>query len=594
MEMVLHGLAISPGIAVGTILRIDAQGHQALLQHIEPNQVSREIRRLNRAVTLARYQLNELKARMERELGHQHAYILDAHILMLDDKDLFKNIKKTITEQLVNAEWAIKIEIDRFLSAYAAISDRYLRQRGSDIEDVARRLTDALSGKQDTNIHKIPLNSIILAEELPASVLAELDMTNVIAIVTQAGGWASHTAVIARGLRIPAIVGLDLETGQSLSSGQTAIMDGNEGLFIINPTENTVRRYRTLQDTKRRTFRSLLAQSRGPARTADGEEITICANVELLSELDSVKRFGAQGIGLFRSEFIFTNMLPHAGSEDGQYQIYQRLSEATGEQGVTIRTFDLSEDKVPMALAGSELEVNPALGMRGIRLALKNEPMFRTQIRAIVRASRLKNVRILLPLVTSLGEVTHARSIVNETIKEFTQAGLDVDQNIKVGVMVEVPSAVMITDQLARASDFLSLGTNDLIQYLLAVDRNNKQVAYLYQPLHPAVLQSLMWVAKIAQANKAFLDVCGEMAANPIYVVVLLGLGIKHLSLTPPAIPLIKDAIRAIKLSEAKEIVEKAMQMVSAQEIEEYLCEELASRFPSFYANLKWRNPMER
>jgi phosphoenolpyruvate-protein phosphotransferase len=591
METLLHGLAISPGIAIGTILRIDSQGHQALLQHIESTQVSREIRRLNRAVTLARYQLNELKARMERELGHQHAYILEAHILMLDDKELFKNIKKTISEQLVNSEWAIKIEIERFLNAYAAISDRYLRQRGSDIEDVARRLTDALSGRQGT-IHKIPLNSIILAEELPATVLAELDMTNVIAIVTQAGSWASHTAVIARGLRIPAIVGLDLI--QPIVSGQSAIIDGSEGLFIVNPNETTIRRYRSFQEQKRRTFRSLLAQSRGPARTADGEEITVCANVELLSELDSVKRFGAQGIGLFRSEFIFTNMLPQAGSEEGQYQIYQRLSEATGEQGVTIRTFDLSEDKVPMALTGAELEVNPALGLRGIRLALKNEPMFRTQIRAIVRASRLKNVRILLPLVTSLNEVTHARSIVNETIKEFTQAGLEVDQNIKVGVMVEVPSAVMITDQLARGSDFLSLGTNDLIQYLLAVDRNNKQVAYLYQPLHPAVLQSLMWVAKTAQANKTFLDVCGEMAANPIYVVVLLGLGIKHLSLTPPAIPLIKDAIRAIKLSEAQEIVENALQMVSAQEIEEYLCEELAGRFPSFYANLKWHNPMER
>lgn len=593
LETSLHGLAISPGIAIGTVLYVDAHGQQALLQHIEPSQVSREIRRLNRAVILARYQLNELKARMETELGPQHAYILDAHILMLEDKELFKNIKKTITEQLVNAEWAIKIELEKFLTAYTAISDRYLRQRGSDIEDVARRLTNALSGKKQTQTHRLPANTIIVGEDLPASVLAELDMNHVIAIATQAGGWASHTAIIARSLRIPAIVGVDLK-GHTLATGNTAIIDGAEGLIIVNPTDITVRRYRDLQEQRRRNFRDLLAQAKGPAVTSDGQEIIIRANVELVSELDAVKRFGAQGIGLFRSEFIFTNMLPQAGSEDGQYQIYQRLAESVGQAGVTIRTFDLSEDKVPLAITGGEAEVNPALGLRGIRLALRNEPMFRTQIRAIVRASQRKNVRIILPMVTSTSEVRHARSIVNETIKEFIAKGLDIDENIKVGVMVEVPSAVMILDQLTREADFLSLGTNDLIQYILAVDRNNKQVSYLYQPLHPAVLQSLVWVARVAQANKATLDVCGEMAANPIYVVVLLGLGIKQLSMTPAAIPLIKDAIRAISLSEAHKMVENALQMSSAQEIEDYICEELATKFPSFYANLKWRSPLEK
>lgn len=592
LEISLHGLAISPGIAIGTVLYMDAQGHQALLQHIEPSQISRETRRLNRAVILARYQLNDLKARMERELGHQHAYILDAHILMLEDKDLFKNIKKTIAEQMVNAEWAIKIELERFLSAYAAISDRYLRQRGSDIEDVAGRLTDALSGKKQAQSHKLPTNTIIVAEDLPASMLAELDMTNVIAVATHSGGWASHTAIIARSLRIPAIVGVDLEG--HVITGNTAIVDGAEGVVIVNPNDLTIHRYRGLHEQRKRNVQDLLAQSKGPAITSDGKEVTIRANVELLSELDAVKRFGAEGIGLFRSEFIFTNMLPQAGSEEGQYQIYQRLAQSVGRAGVTIRTFDLSEDKVPLAITGGEREVNPALGLRGIRLALKNEPMFRTQIRAIVRASQNKNIRIVLPMVTSTSEVRHARNIINESIEEFLSKGLDVDKNIKVGVMVEVPSAVMILDQLTREADFLSLGTNDLIQYILAVDRSNKQVSYLYQPLHPAVLQSLVWVAKVAEANKAILDVCGEMAANPIYVVVLLGLGIKELSMTPAAIPLIKDAVRAINLSDAHKMVENALQMSSAQEIEDYICEELSIKFPSFYANLKWRSPLEK
>jgi phosphotransferase system enzyme I (PtsI) len=584
----MRGLGISPGIAIGPILRIDERGRKANLLHIEQNQITREIRRLHRGVNIARRQLKELKSRMERELGREHAYILDAHILMLQDQALFQSIETTIAEQLVNAEWAIKIKLDSFLSAYASISDGYLRQRGSDIEDVAHRLIDALSGKRETGIHNLHGHSIVAAEEIPPSVLAELDMEHVIGLATFSGGWASHTAIIARSLCIPAIVGID-KLGENLRAGRHAILDGNEGLIILDPSETTLRHYRNLNERRRRSFNALIEQSRGPAITADGHEIILRANVELLSELNAVQRFGAHGIGLFRSEFIFTNMLPQAGSEEGQFQIYSQLAEACGSAGAAIRTFDLSYDKMPQT--GNEQETNPALGLRGVRLAFKAEEMFRTQVRAIVRASRYRNVRIILPLISCLSELRRARAIVDEVIKDLTAAGIDIDRKIPVGVMIEVPAAVMIIEQLAREADFLSLGTNDLIQYLMAVDRSNKQVAYLYQPLHPAVLLALARVSQAAQAFNTPVDLCGEMAANPIYAAVLIGLGIKGLSMTPAAVPLIKDAIKAMEVTGLQEIVKKAQELSTAREIEEYLCDQLTERYPTYFTNLKWRSP---
>jgi phosphotransferase system enzyme I (PtsI) len=539
-EVEIRGLGISPGIAIGTTLRIDERGRKARMLHIDSAHVQKELRRLRRGINVARKQLNELKARMEREMGREHAYILDAHILMLQDKALLKNIETTIAEQLVNAEWAIKIELERFLAAYASISDGYLRQRGSDIEDVAHRLIDALSGKRDTSAHNLRSGSIIVAEEIPPSILAELDMEHVLGIATYAGGWASHTAIIARSLRIPAVVGVD-RLGEHLLSGRQAILDGTDGRIILDPSEETLSHYRALHERRRRNFYALIEQSRGPAVTANGQEITLRANVELLSELQAVQRFGAHGIGLFRSEFIFTNMLPQARTEQGQFEIYSQLAEASGKPGVSVRTFDLNEEKLTLR---GEAEANPALGLRGVRLAFKVEEMFRTQIRAILRASRQRNIRITLPLISCLSELRQARKIIDEIAAELLATGADIDPKIPVGVMIEVPAAVLTIDQIVNEVDYLSLGTNDLVQYLLAVDRSNKQVGYLYQPLHPAVLRALAHVAEVATSADRTLEVCGEMAANPVYAAALLGLGITRLSMTPAAVPLIKDAIK--------------------------------------------------
>lgn len=590
-EIEVRGLGISSGIAIGTTVRIDERGRKARLLQIDSTQITRETRRLHRAVNICRRQLNALKVRMERELGREHAYILDAQMLMLQDAVLFKSIEATICEQLVNAEWAIKIELDRFLSAYASISDGYLRQRGSDIEDIAHRLINALTGKKEESVRHLHSGSIIIAEDLPPSVLAELDMDHVIGLATCAGGWASHTAIIARSLSIPALVGIN-QPMEPFTSGRRAIVDGGEGIIIIDPTDATLHHYRTLSDRRRRSFHQLVQQSRGPAITQDGLEITLRANVELLIELQAVKRFGAQGIGLFRSEFIFTNMLPQAGLEEGQFQIYNQLAEASLPHGVSVRTFDLSEDKLPFPV--TESESNPSLGLRGIRLALQNQEMFRTQVRAIVRASRYRNMRILLPLISCVSELRRARKVINEVTQELLAQGVDIDPHIPVGVMIEVPAAAMMIEQLAQEADFLSLGTNDLIQYMLAVDRSNKQVAYLYQPLHPAVLRVIAQMAKVVSRFNKPLDVCGEMAANPVYAAVLIGLGITRLSMTPASLPLVKDAIRTIDVQAITGLVQEAMEFTTAREIEEFFCNQLADRYPVFYANLKWRSPKER
>ncbi|MBL8149692.1 MAG: phosphoenolpyruvate--protein phosphotransferase [Blastocatellia bacterium] len=585
-EIQMRGMGISPGIAIGTTVRIDDRGHKAELIHIKESQIEREVRRLKRSVAVARRQLKLLKERMERELGKDHAYILDAHILMLQDQALFKSVEQTISQQLVNAEWAIKLELDRFLAAYASISDGYLRQRGSDIEDVAHRLIDALSGRRKADRSKLRAHSIVVADELPPSVLAELDIEHLIGLATHAGGWASHTAIIAKSLRIPAVIGLEHRPEQ-LSTGCQAIIDGTEGLIILNPSEPTLQHYKSLCEHRRKSFSSLIEQSHIPAKTSDGEEIKLRANIELLSELDAVQRFGAQGIGLFRSEYIFTNMLPQACSEEGQTELYTRLSEVAEDYGVAIRTFDLSQDRLP--LTRKAVEENPAMGLRGIRLALKAEDMFRTQIRAILKASKRRNIRITLPLISCLSELRQARRLINDTIKELLDEGLDIDSKISVGIMIEVPSAVIMIDHLIKEVDFISIGTNDLVQYLMAADRTNKDISYLYQPLHPAVLRSLARIAETAISIGKPVEVCGEMAANPIYAAVLIGLGFTRLSMTPAAIPIIKDAVRSIEISAVKEIVKKAKDFYTIREIEEFLVEELGSRFSSFYTGINWR-----
>ncbi|HYP25889.1 MAG TPA: phosphoenolpyruvate--protein phosphotransferase [Blastocatellia bacterium] len=581
-DIKLAGLAASPGISVGRALRLDERGrHQFYYFEISPTQTRAEIRRLREALREAREQLKEIKVRLARELGYEHSYILDAHLLMLEDKNLLGELEQEIRTRKVNAEWAVRSVTDRVVKAYKQVKDVYLRERASDIEDVSARLLTVLSGRTKFAFSALDEDVIIVAEDIWPSTVAELDFNRVLGFATDGGGMTSHSAIIARALGIPACVGLH-DVTRRVKTNDPMILDGESGEVIIRPTKPLLRSYLERRDLKARQRPVRGADTARPAETLDGTRLTLRANVELPTEVDSLALFGAEGIGLYRSEFMFLNRLPELPGEEEQYAVYRRLAEAAGAAGASIRVFDLGGDK--LSLEGFEQEQNSALGLRAIRLALKVEDIFRTQLRAILRANREGNLRVVLPLISTITELREAKRIIEEVKSEMADSQVEHNARLPIGVMIEVPAAAMLADLFAREADFLSIGTNDLIQYLLAVDRTNENVAHLYQPLHPAVLRTLAYIVRTAQAEGVPLELCGEMAADPIHAIALVGLGVRTLSLTPASIPLVKNAIRSIDISRVRSLMSDAMKLASSDEVEEMLARELPRQAPQFFA----------
>jgi phosphotransferase system enzyme I (PtsI) len=575
----LKGIAASSGVAVGRALRLDERGkHQFYYLGVSATQVRMEVRRLREAFEEARAQLNDIKVRLSRELGYEHSYILDAHLLMLEDKRLIEEIEHEIRTRRVNAEWAIRTVTDRAINIYKHVSDPYLRERTSDLEDVATRLLTILSGRDKFDLSKLDEDVIIIAKDIWPSTVAELDFKHVLGFATNAGGITSHSAIIARALGIPAVVGLH-DVTRRVRTGNTVIVDGAAGQVIIRPSKAVTRDYAERQKSEpARAFPQAIER----AETLDGHRVTLRANVELSTEIESIARFGAEGIGLYRSEFIFLNRLPQLPSEEEQYEVYKRLAESTGDDGASIRVFDLGGDK--LTLEGFETEVNPALGLRAIRLSLKVEHIFRTQLRAILRANSHGKLRVVLPLVSTIGELREAKRIITEVKHEMAEARVEHNAQLPIGVMIEVPAAAMMADIFAREADFLSVGTNDLIQYMLAVDRTNENVAHLYQPLHPAILRTIAHLVKVAEAARIPLELCGEMAADPLQAIAIVGLGIRALSLVPASIPLVKHAIRSVEIERVRELMKEAMKLTTAAEVEQILLRELPRQAPRFFA----------
>ncbi len=578
----MRGLAASAGVVVGHALRLDERGrYQFYYVGIQANQVRSEVKRLREAFSQARAELQEIKERLSRELGHEHSYILDAHMLMLDDGQLIAEIEEEIRQRRINAEWAVRAVTDLLIQACRQISDPYLRERASDIEDIATRLLKILSGRARVNISEIANDMVIVAEDIWPSTVAELDFNRVLGFATDAGGMTGHSAIIARAIGVPAVVGLH-EVTRRVKTGDTLALDGLTGEVIIRPTKPVIRSYLE----KRRQYAKRLAKGQSQtalaAETIDGARITLRANVELPTEIDSISLFGAEGVGLYRSEYMFLHRLPELPGEEEQYEIYRKLAEATGKYGASIRVFDLGGDK--LTLDGFKEEENPALGLRAIRLALKVEEIFRTQIRAILRAAAHGKLRMVLPLVSTINELRAARRIIDEVKAELAATNTAHNERLPVGVMIEIPAAALMADLFAREADFLSVGTNDLIQYMLAVDRVNENVAYLYQPLHPAVLRVIARLVGVAEAAGVPLEVCGEMAADPVQAVALIGLGIRALSLAPASIPMIKSVIRSVELSRLRELMEEARKLSSAAEVNALLARELPLQAPSFFA----------
>jgi phosphoenolpyruvate-protein phosphotransferase (PTS system enzyme I) len=581
-DVKLQGVPASPGIAVGRVLRLDERGrHQFYYIGVSAAQARMEVRRLREALEEARNQLREIKVRLAEELGYEHSFILDAHLLMLEDARLIQELENEIRTRRVNAEWAVRSVADRAITVYKQVSDPYLRERTSDLEDVATRLLTILSGHDKFDLSKLDQDVIIVAKNIWPSTVAELDFGHVLGFATNTGGLTSHSAIIARSLRIPAVVGLH-DVTRLAKTGNLIVVDGAAGEVILRPTKSVLKAYiekREREDSYRVREDAQTAQA---AETIDGVRMILRANVELPTEIESLRLFGAEGIGLYRSEFLFLNRLPELPGEDEQYEVYRKLAEATGEPGANIRVFDLGGDK--LTLAGFEAEQNPALGLRAIRLSLKAEHIFRTQLRAVLRANLHGRLRVVLPLISTITELREAKRIIADVKQELADAQVEHNANLPIGVMIEVPAAALMADVFAREADFLSVGTNDLIQYILAVDRANENVAHLYQPLHPAILRTIAHLVRVAEAAQVPLELCGEMAADPLQAIALIGLGIRTLSLVPGSIPLVKNAIRSVEFHRVRSLMKEAMKLTSSTEVEELLARELPQQAPRFFA----------
>ncbi len=584
--LVLRGLGVSPGIGLGPAVPLPWRGRLIFRRPLAPQEIEAEVARFHAAVNIAREQLQALRQRMEQALGMEHAYILDAQRLMLEDVGILGEIETLIRTSAINAEWAVKLVTDRILAIYAEIKDAYLRERGSDIEDVAHRLLTALAG--DRTSCAFPKGAVLVGETLPPSLLGELDPQRVAGLVIGTGGWTSHAAILARGLGIPAVSGI--HGALALIEDQALLLvDGTQGLVFVHPAPEVIQRYEEQKKERERRWHLLRERAPLPTMTRDGVPITVRANIERLSELEDARHFGACGIGLLRTEFLFLQAAPELPSEEVQWQAYRQVAEAAGPEGAVVRTVDWDENQ--MAALGSLQafhdehlattgmgdrepwipERNPALGLRAIRFSLCRPQVLKTQLRAIVRAAAFGNLRIVLPLITSLEEVYEVRRQLDAVCQELRAEGVEVPYRIPLGVMIETPAAVWLAEELAAAADFLSLGTNDLIQYVLAVDRDNDRVAHLYDPFHPAVLRAVNHVMRVAERAGRALEVCGEMAAHPLHVLVLLGLGARVLSMRPRAIPFIRDLIRRCQLAPVRDLVQRALTASRGYEVRQLL-----------------------
>ncbi len=571
------GIGVSPGIAIGPAFVLEKTDYAAHRWEIPPGEVAREIRRFRAAVAASASQLRSFRRRLARDLGPQHVYILDAHLLMLKDRMLVDGVAKLIRDERANAEWALQQVIARFREAFAAIDEAYLREKAGDMEDIGQRVLRNLVGEPHEQVTQIPEGVIVLARDLSPSDTAQMRKEWVRGFAIDMGGKTSHTAIVARSLEIPAVVGLE-DITRRVENGDPLIIDGNTGQLYLHPDEETVRHYAALKRRYHRYDVELHKLRELPAETLEGYRVGLEANIELPEEIPSVLEHGAAGIGLYRTEFIYFNR-SDMPTEDEHYGLYRHLIESIRPRPATIRTFDLGGDKflsqVPLAK-----EMNPALGLRAIRFCLREVTAFKTQLAGILRASAHGKLRVMFPMVSELSELRQAREILGEVAQGLDQRGLPYDRGLEVGVMIETPAAAIIADILASEADFFSIGTNDLIQYALAIDRVNEHVAYLYRPLHPAVLRIIRETVRAAHTQGIPVAMCGEMAGEPIYTQLLIGMGIDSLSMNAVSLPRVKKIVRATRLADAQQLAVALTQFGTAWEGEQYIKSEMIRRFP--------------
>jgi phosphotransferase system enzyme I (PtsI) len=573
-ERRFHGAGVSPGIARGPIHVVRDDLDDVPHYRIEPSQIASEIARFEAALVQTRVQILEMQQEIAEAIGAKDAAIFDAHLLVVEDRTLIDEVLRKLETELCNVEWIFQEVATKYAETLGQIDDPYLRERALDIQDVTRRIVRNLQGKAPKRLRGLAEPHILVAHNLTPSDTATMSREQVLGIATDLGSRTSHTAILARSLNIPAIVGLHDATDK-LESGQEVLLDGYDGLLIVDPTPETLSHFGEIEARKGRVLQSLRGLRETKSTTRDGCHIVLSANIELPSDVEAVLANGAEGIGLYRTEFLFVNRdtLP---SEEEQYETYRKVAEQVRPHPLIIRTFDLGGDKLAAGTVDIGDELNPFLGWRAIRFCLENIDIFKTQLRAILRAGALDNVKIMFPMISGLEELRQAMSILNECKKELSAAEIDIGKGMEAGAMIEIPSAAIASDMLAREVDFFSIGTNDLIQYAIAVDRVNERIAHLYEPTHPSVLRLLKLTADAAHKNDIWVGICGEMAGEVALVPLLLGLGVDELSVGASLVPQVKLAVQSLALPECRQLVDDALKLSTASEILER-CLELAT-----------------
>lgn len=575
--MGLRGVPASPGIAIGKLQMLERDDLKIPENALSRGEVEPEIMRFRRAVESAREDISLTRTTLAVELGEGQAKIFDAHLMILDDVAVVEQTVKDIRSEKRNAEFLFSRNVAAMVDSFERINDTYLRDRAADVRDVRRRVLRALMRAVRPTLTDQLEPVIIVAHDLSPSDTAVMDKDIVLGFATDMGGGTSHSAVMARSRGVPAVVGLRKIT-EIARPGDLAVVDGTEGIVEINPDEKKLRFYEKKKSQYEDFERSLDELRELPAETLDGRSIDLSANIELPAEAERARSRGACGIGLFRTEFFYMRRGRLPGEEE-QLEAYTQVAKAMSHDAVIIRTLDVGGDKFA-AYLGTAKETNPFLGRRGIRFSLEKKDIFRTQIRAIYRASAFGNVKMMFPMISSLDELRQANAVCEEVRADLKAAGIEFDEKLEVGVMVETPAAVLIADALAREADFFSIGSNDLIQYTLAVDRGNVQLAHLYEPFHPAVLRLIKRAVDIAHDNHIWIGLCGEMAGDPLSAVLLVGMGLDELSTSAYRVPEIKRVIRSVTYSKAREIVDECLRLPTAGDIKKLLLRKLKRKLP--------------
>jgi phosphotransferase system enzyme I (PtsI) len=575
------GIGVSPGVVISTAVVLDAEDLAIPERHIPPGSTGVEIDRFRKAVDASIAEVQAIRENLATKAGKEIAGIFDAHVGILRDKSLLKQVEGEVVKQETTAEFAVSIVMRRYAQAFLKMSDRYLSERVKDIHDIERRLLHNLIGQKHQDLAHLSRDVVVIAHDLLPSQTAALDRAHVRGFATDVGGRTSHTAIVARAMSIPAVVGLGNITGE-VNTGDTVIIDGHHGVVIINPDEEQLAEHREAERQRRKDVEDLIVLRDLPGRTRDGHEVSLMANIEVPEGIDEAIERGAQGVGLYRTEFLYLTREDGEPSEEDHYAAYVESLRRLKGKPLVIRTLDLGADKYTQSKQASP-ERNPFLGDRSIRMCLHDIPMFKRQLRAIMRASTQGDVRIMFPMISTLMELRQAKMVLYDVMEDLEDEGIEFRRDIPLGMMIEVPSAALMADSFAKEVNFFSIGTNDLIQYTLAVDRTNEKVAGLFCPAHPAVLKLVRDVIRVGQRHNISVSVCGEMAGEPLYTLLLLGLGLTLFSMNGPDIPEVKKIIRSTTLEHARQVARRVMSFDSERQVMHFLREETRKLVPEAF-----------